>query len=110
MGTPTVGIPYSYRDRVEAEHERLGSRSKMQTMKHILDVYFGAVPPNVAPNVNGAVKTEAPNVNVAAQTEAPNVNATATTQAANEGPPPPPATAPEKKPIERKVPRYYVIS
>ena len=99
MGTPTVGIPYSYRDRVEAEHERLGSRSKMQTMKHILDVYFGAVPPNVAPNVNGAVKTEAPNV-----------NATATTQAANEGPPPPAATAPEKKPIERKVPRYYVIS
>lgn len=109
MATPTIGIPYSYRDRVEAEHRRLGSGSKVQTMKHILDVYFGAVEPNVGPNVNAAVKTEAPNVNAAAQTEAPNVNATATTQAANEGPPLP-ATAAEKKPVERKVPRYYVIA
>ncbi len=98
MGTPTVGIPYSYRDRVEAEHERLGSRSKMQTMKHILDVYFGTVPPNVAPNVNAI-----------SQTEAPNVNATATTDAASEGPPPPAMPA-EKKSIERKVRRYYVIA
>lgn len=109
MGTPTVGIPYSYRDRVEAEHKRLGSGSKVQTMKHILDVYFGAVEPNIAPNVNGATQTDAPNANGAAQMHAPNVNAAAQTDAANEAPPPA-ATAPEKKPIERKVPRYYVIS
>ncbi len=57
MGAPTVGIPYAYRDRVETEHKRLGSDSKIQTMKHILDVYFGNVEPNGAPNVNQGAAT-----------------------------------------------------
>ena len=45
MGAPTVRIPHAYRDRVEAEHEQLGSESRMQTMKRILDIYFGTVEP-----------------------------------------------------------------
>lgn len=69
MGTPTVGIPYAYRDRVEAEHKRLGSDSKVQTMKHILDVYFGNVEPSRAPNVNEGAET-------ATRTEPPPVPAT----------------------------------
>lgn len=58
MGTPTVGIPHAYRDWVEGEHKRLGSESKIQTMKHILDVYFGAVDPNRAPNASAGPQTD----------------------------------------------------
>jgi hypothetical protein len=59
MPTPTVGIPYSYRRRIEAEHERLGLGSKTQTMAAILDVYFATL---ATPNVAASVKQIEPAV------------------------------------------------
>jgi hypothetical protein len=41
MGAPVaVGIPRVYREPLEAEHQRLGHSSKVETLKVILDFYF----------------------------------------------------------------------